>query len=157
MTGSDYSNLIAAYLSRNYGERGLVVYREVSLGKSIIGKNRHVDVFCLHQDTAKAMAIECKYQRTAGTVDEKIPYTLDDLRAMHIPAFAAYAGEGFSVGVRHMLQASEMAASCLPDASLEPSSATRELDHLVAMTFGWWDSVLVKKSPFDLDGWTAPT
>ncbi|MCK5800937.1 MAG: hypothetical protein KAI47_27305, partial [Deltaproteobacteria bacterium] len=128
MTGSDYSNLIAAYLVRNYADRGFVVYREVSLGKSIIGKNRRVDVFCLHEETAIAMAIECKYQRTTGTVDEKIPYTLDDLRAMHIPAFAVYAGEGFFVGVSHMLQACEIAAFCLPDSHLTPTTNTRELD-----------------------------
>ncbi|NOY94696.1 MAG: hypothetical protein GXP55_26255 [Deltaproteobacteria bacterium] len=140
----------------NYGDRGLVVYREVSLGKSIIGKNRRVDVFCLHEETEIAMAVECKYQRTSGTVDEKIPYTLDDLRAMHIPAFAVYAGDGFSEGVRHMLQASELAAYCLPDVDLGPCSTTRELDHIVAMTFGWWDVLLDQKTPFDLEGWTAP-
>ena len=156
MTGAEYSNLIAAYLAKNYGNRGLVVYREISLGKSIIGKNRRVDVFCLHEETGTAMAIECKYQRTAGTVDEKIPYTLDDLRAMHIPAFAVYAGDGFSEGVRHMLQASEVAAYCLPDVSLAPDNDTRELDHLVAMAFGWWDGLLGEKTPFDLEGWTPP-
>lgn len=156
MTGSEYSNLIAAYLAKNYGGRGLVVYREVSLGTSIIGKNRRVDVFCLHEETSTAMAVECKFQGTVGTVDEKIPYTLDDAIAMHIPAFVAYAGDGFSEGVRHMLQASEVAAHCLPSGDLEPSGNTRELDHLVAMVFGWWDFVLQNKQPFDLAGWTPP-
>jgi len=157
MKGGQYSDLIAAYLAKNYGSRGLLIYREVSLGKSIIGKNRRLDIFAVHKQTAKALAIECKYQATPGTVDEKIPYTLDDLRAMHIPAFVVYAGEGFSAGVLHMLGGSEIAAYCLPEASLYPSAETLELDHVVAMTFGWWDAVLRGKQPFDLEKWTVPS
>jgi hypothetical protein len=99
MTGTEYANLIAAYLAKNYGGRGLTVYREVPLGKSIIGKNRRIDVFAVHKASAKALAIECKVQTSAGTADEKIPYTLQDLAAMHIPAFVVYAGSGFSDGV----------------------------------------------------------
>ncbi|HVJ17024.1 MAG TPA: PD-(D/E)XK nuclease superfamily protein [Polyangiaceae bacterium] len=155
MTGNEYASLIAAYLSKNYGSRGLLVYREVSLGKSIIGKNRRVDVFALHRESQKALAIECKVQTSTGTADEKIPYTLQDLAAMHVPAFVVYAGAGFSEGVLHLLRSSELAAYCLPDATLEPSSDTLELDHLVAMTFGWWEAVLRDKKPFDLPAWEA--
>jgi hypothetical protein len=156
VTGNEYADLIAAYLVHNYGPRGLSVYREVSLGKSIIGKNRRVDVFCHQEVTSRAMAIECKFQGSTGTVDEKIPYTLDDLRAMHIPGFVVYAGNGFSDGVRHMLQANKLAAYCMPDVSLAPTIDTRELDQLVGMTFGWWDGVLAGKSPFVLSEWLPP-
>lgn len=155
MTGNEYATLIAAYLTRNYGPRGLAVYREVSLGKSIIGKNRRVDVFAVHNESSKALAIECKVQTTSGTADEKIPYTLQDLAAMHVPAFVVYAGPGFSEGVLHLLRSSERAAYCLPDQSLEPSTDTIELDHIVAMTFGWWQAVLRDKKPFDLASWSA--
>jgi hypothetical protein len=154
MTGGQYSDLIAAYLAKNYGPRGLVVYREVALGKSIIGKRRRIDIFAVEEQSAKALAIECKYQGTPGTVDEKIPYTLNDLRSMQIPAFVVYAGEGFSAGVLHMLGGSEIAAYCLPDTSLTPTAETLELDHVVAMTFGWWDAVLRGKRPFNLEKWT---
>jgi hypothetical protein len=148
MTGTQYANLIASYLVKNYGARGLVVYREVNLGKSIIGKNRHVDVFLVETATQKAMAIECKYQGSAGTVDEKIPYAIEDLRAMHVPAFAVYAGDGFSAGVLHLLAGCDIAAHCLPSETLEPGPTTIELDHLVATVFGFWDVVLRKKTPF---------
>lgn len=157
MKGHEYADLIAAYLTRNYGPRGLSIYREVSLGKSIIGKNRRIDVFAVHEATTRALAIECKYQQTGGTADEKLPYTLSDLAAMHVPAFACYAGGGFSEGVLHMLRASEIAAYCLPGPGLEPSGTTLELDHVVAMTFGWWDAVLRQKKKFSLEGWVAPS
>jgi hypothetical protein len=155
MKGAQYADLVAAYLAKNYAARGLVVYREVQLGKSIIGKNRRIDIFALHPESSRPLAIECKYQAAQGTADEKIPYTLQDLRAMQIPAYVAYAGDGFSEGVLHMLRGSEAAAYCLPDSSLVPTSNTLELDHVVAMTFGWWEAVLKSKRPFELDQWFA--
>jgi len=154
MTGNEYADRIAAYLSKNYGNRGLVVYREVSLGKSIIGKNRRIDIFAVHEESRRVIAIECKFQSVAGTADEKIPYALKDLEALQIPAYVAYAGDGFSQGVLHMLQGSPTAAHCLPETSLGPSKTTLELDHLVATTFNWWDAVLKSKTPFDLESWT---
>lgn len=147
MTGAQYAKLIAQYLAVQYGPQGLSVFQEVSLGKSIIGKNRRVDILALHQPSARALAVECKFQESQGTVDEKIPYTLADLEAMHVPAIVAYAGTGFSVGVTHMLQSHRLAAYCLPTQALEPNRETVELDHIVAMTFGWWGLVLGNKSP----------
>jgi hypothetical protein len=75
---------------------------------------------------------------------------------MHLPAFVAYAGEGFSIGVKHMLESHKLAAFCRPDVSLVPSKETVELDHVVAMTFGWWDQVLSRKKPFELGAWKPP-
>lgn len=155
MKGNEYADRVAAYLLKNYGQRGLTIYREVSLGKSIIGKNRKIDILAVHEATSVALGIECKYQATPGTADEKIPYTLADLEAMHLPAFVSYAGEGFSVGVKHMLEGHKRAAYCEPDETLEPGKKTVEMDHVVAMTFGWWDQVLSKKQPFSLEAWQA--
>jgi hypothetical protein len=86
MTGADYANLVAGYLARRFAPRALQVYREIRVGKTIIGKNRCIDIFCIapaQGDTAskdtpaqRAFAIECKFQDSQGTVDEKIPYAL---------------------------------------------------------------------------------
>lgn len=149
MTGHEYANLIAAYIVSNYGARGVEVYREVSIGKSIIGKNRKLDILVLAGGSA--FAIECKYQETHGTAEEKIPYTLADMAALQMAGCVSYAGGGFSPGVVHMLEASELAASCLPlPDDLTPTKATRELDHLLAMHFGWWDILVACKQPFAL-------
>jgi hypothetical protein len=146
MSGAEYANLIAAYVARRFGARGVKVYREIRIGKSIIGKNRCIDVFCVCEATNKAVAIECKFQESEGTVDEKIPYTLDDLEAMPMAGCVAYAGKGFSAGVLHMLRASTRAAYCLPVADQgDPTADTKELDHLLAMHFGWWDVFVGKK------------
>lgn len=148
MTGTDYANHVAAYVARRFRDRGLKVYREVKVGKSIIGKNRSIDVFCVCDATNRAFAIECKYQQNQGTADEKIPYALDDLQALPMPGCIAYAGDGFSVGVRHMLQASRYAAYCLPsEGQTDASADTRELEQLLAAHFGWWDVLVEHKRP----------
>lgn len=150
MTGAEYAATVAEYVVRRFAGRDLKVYREVKVGKTIIGKNRSIDVFCVCARTNQAFAIECKYQDSQGTVDEKIPYALDDLKALPMAACIAYAGEGFSGGVLHMLQASPHAAYCLPLAAGSRPD-TRELDQLLAAHFGWWDVLVENKQPVQVE------
>jgi hypothetical protein len=149
MTGHEYANVIADYIDYHFSDRGITVYREVNIGKSIIGKNRRVDLMLLNETTQQAFAIECKYQDSSGTADEKIPYALANMKALPMAGCIVYAGSGFSVGVLHMLQASEIAACCLPNLDdLRPSKETKELDHLLAMHFHWWDLLVEGKKPW---------
>ena len=148
MTGAEYANLVASYLAKRFGGRGFKVYREVRIGKTIIAKNRCLDIFCVTEDSKEAFAIECKFQDSEGTVDEKIPYALEDLKALPMRGCIAYAGKGFSRGVLHMLEASPHAAYCLPLSSqMDSSPDTWELDHLIAAHFKWWDVLVGKKNP----------
>ncbi len=162
MTGGEYKKLVGRYIVSAYGSRRIEVYDEVNMGTSIIGKQRRIDLFVMQTSTNQVLGIECKYQDSAGTVDEKIPYALRDLEAMRLPGCIAYAGSGFSEGVLHLLQSSEYAAYCLPDAaSPEPiprkagtsiDSGTWQLDHILAITFGWWDVLLASKKPLSPAG-----
>lgn len=158
MTGHEYRKRIASYLVSAYWDRGIQVFEEVNVGTSIIGKQRRVDLFVFCAAEKKALALECKYQDSSGTADEKIPYSLQDLAAMRMPSALAYAGAGFSEGVLHFLQASELAAYCLPDDTLRPvprragdpiDAGTWQLDHVLAMSFGWWDILIGGKIPFE--------
>jgi hypothetical protein len=160
MTGNQYRKLIARYLVSAYGARGVQVYEEVNVGTSIIGKQRRLDLFVLAND-GKALAVECKYQDSSGTVDEKIPYALQDLTALRMPGVIVYAGVGFSEGVLHLLQGSEYAAYCLPnEQDLLPTprrsgdsinTGTWQFDHVLAMSFGWWDIITAGKAPLQLE------
>jgi hypothetical protein len=150
LSGKEYADLVASYILKNFGARGLTVYREVSMGKTIIGKNRHLDILVLREATSTVLAIECKYQDTLGTVDEKIPYAIQDMQAMGVPVCLAYAGSGFSSGILHMLAACPIAAQCLPGPGLEPTRETREMDIALAMAFSFWDLVVAHKKPFAL-------
>lgn len=143
MKGNDYRDRIAAYVLAGFGEHGVVVYTEVHLGKTIIGKDRKIDVFVVRSSDQRAIALECKYQDSQGTTDEKIPYALEDLAALWLPGCLVYAGEGWSRGILHTLEASRLAARCMPDPNaMLHSPETRELDHVLAATFGLWELVL---------------
>lgn len=145
LTGNQYAALICRYIHTNFGDRGISVYTQIVLGKSIIGKDRTVDVLIVEDATKLGFVLEAKYQSSQGTVDEKIPYTLEDLRAMRTPGCVVYAGEGFSAGILHMLRASDLAAYCMPSESVARTNDTWELDHVLAQRFGWWD-IIVKDS-----------
>jgi len=145
MTGKEYADRIASYINHNYGNRGLKVLREVFAGKSIIGKNRRVDIFLFHQGMNEAFAIECKYQSSSGTIDEKIVYALNDIQEMWMKGCIVYAGDGFSKGVLSHLEGTKYAAYCLPENdTASPSKSTRELDHILAMHFKFWDVIIGK-------------
>ena len=162
MKGDEYTGLIANYLARRFSAQDIEVFTEVSAGKSIIGKSRRVDIMVLAEGKTKALAIECKYQGVSGTADEKIPYALEDVQAMNMPSLLVYAGKGFSAGIAHQLSASPHAAYCLPDKyQAGPGQNTIELDHCVAMRFGWWSYLVHGKSKvmssdlFQSGGWAS--
>jgi hypothetical protein len=159
MTGNDYRRWVGNYIVSAYGARGLEVYEEVQLGTSIIGKQRRIDLLVIGPER-QALVVECKYQDSAGTADEKIPYALDDMATLRLPAVLVYAGSGFSPGVLHLLQGSAFGAYCLPEpAQKAPSprrsgnldSGTWQFDHVVAQTFRFWDIVLAEKKPLRAD------
>jgi hypothetical protein len=159
LNGHAYKRRIARYVLSEYGPRGVEVYDEVSAGTSMIGKQRRLDLLLLHRDSGRALALECKYQDSSGTADEKIPYSLQDLATLRMPAAIVYAGGGFSMGVLHLLQSSEMAAYCLPGESLrrmarkkgDIDSGTWQLDHIVAMAFNFWDILIQGRPPLTLE------
>ena len=149
MKPHEYRDLIAAYIDVHYAQHDVVVYTEVSLGKTIIGKSRKLDIFVLRKSDQRALAVEAKYQEVQGTTDEKIPYALQDLEALWIPGCLAYAGPGWSKGVLHTLEGSMRAVHCLPEVpDLARTTDTRELDHVLAAVFGFWDQVIPEERLF---------
>ncbi|GAA4357949.1 PD-(D/E)XK nuclease superfamily protein [Kangiella marina] len=154
MNGNQYSDWVANYIVYNFSDRGLTVYREVPIGKSIIGKNRRVDILLVDEAQNKAISIECKFQTINGTAEEKIPYTLNDIRAMQMDAYISYGGDGFSKGVKHMLEASELAVHAEPEdlshVNYSRTPNTLELDQVLAMRFNWWDIFTSNKYPVKL-------
>ena len=107
-----YRDLIAEYLHANYSRHGIAIYTEIALGKTIIGNKRNVDVFVVREADQRALAIECRFQGSQGTTDEKMPYALADLDALWVPGCLVYGGTGWSPGVLQMLRAARRAAFC---------------------------------------------
>ncbi len=75
---------------------GLQVRRQVKVGRRVYGPVRHIDVVVTDMSTRRSLGIECKFQRGKGTAEEKIPGTIEDIRAWPIQGIVCFSGYGFS-------------------------------------------------------------
>ncbi len=82
---------------------------EVSVGRRIWGARRRIDVVLKHPETRVSLGIECKYQGGSGSAEEKIPATIEDIRAWPIRGIVVYAGAGFSKNMESYLLSTGMA------------------------------------------------
>ncbi|MDE2640697.1 MAG: hypothetical protein OXI03_08970 [Chloroflexota bacterium] len=82
---------------------GLDARRQVALGRRLWGAKRSIDVVLTHPESRVRLGIECKYQGTGGTAEEKISSTLADIDAWPIRGITVLAGTGFSPNMRSYL------------------------------------------------------
>jgi len=88
---------------------GLDVRTEVKVGRRLWGSVRKIDIVLTHRETHLSLGIECKYQETPGTAEEKIPATIQDIKAWPIRGLVVFAGKGFSEHMRSFLHSTGMA------------------------------------------------
>lgn len=88
---------------------GLSVDLEVAVGRRIWGAKRRIDVVLKHPETRISLGIECKYQGGRGSAEEKIPATIEDIRAWPIRGVVVYSGEGFTSNMESYLLSTGMA------------------------------------------------
>jgi len=98
-SGADLRNQLAALGE----ELGLEASIEVEVGRRIWGAKRRIDVVLRHSDTRKSLGIECKYQGTQGSAEEKIAGTIEDIRVWPIRGLVVFSGEGFSPNMKAYL------------------------------------------------------
>jgi hypothetical protein len=77
-------------------ELGLDARTQVRVARRIWGAIRRIDVVLTHRETRRTLGLECKFQGSQGTAEEKIPSTIQDIAAWPIPGLVVFAGEGFS-------------------------------------------------------------
>ena len=82
---------------------GLAVRTQVSVGKRIWGAVRQIDVVLTDPTTRQSLGLECKYQGSGGSAEEKIPTTIKDIEAWPIKGLVVFHGEGFSANMRAYL------------------------------------------------------
>jgi hypothetical protein len=85
---------------------GLSVKRQVPVGRRIWGPRRHIDVVVTDITLRRSLGIECKYQQVAGTAEEKIPATIQDIGAWPMAGIVCFTGPGFSDHLRSFMLAS---------------------------------------------------
>ncbi len=88
---------------------GLDAETEVVVGRRVWGARRRIDVVLRHSETRRSLGIECKYQGTQGSAEEKIAGTLEDIRAWPIRGIVVFSGDGFSPNMRAYLLSTGMA------------------------------------------------
>jgi len=75
---------------------GLETAIEVEVGRRIWGARRRIDVVVRHPGTRLTLGIECKYQATQGTAQEKIAATIEDMKGWPIRGIVVFDGDGFT-------------------------------------------------------------
>ena len=92
-------------------ELGLDVREEVVVGRRIWGAKRAIDVVVTRPSDGRTLGIECKYQASRGSTDEKLPATILDIAAWPIPGLVVYDGDGWSPGIRSYLDSTGKAVT----------------------------------------------
>ncbi|MBV9121030.1 MAG: hypothetical protein JOZ39_10005 [Chloroflexi bacterium] len=82
---------------------GLEAREQVKVGRRLWGAVRNIDVVLTHPDTKLRLGVECKFQGTTGTAEEKIPAILNDIDAWPIRGIVVISGKGFSPNMRYYL------------------------------------------------------
>jgi hypothetical protein len=82
---------------------GLQSRAEVKVGRRLWGAERCIDVVLTRTDTGKSLGVECKFQGVAGSAEEKLPATIQDIGAWPIPGVLVFSGDGFSANMKSYL------------------------------------------------------
>jgi hypothetical protein len=82
---------------------GLEFQEQVKVGRRLWGAVRNIDVVLTHPESKVRLGIECKFQGTTGTAEEKIPAIVSDIDAWPIRGIVVISGKGFSPNMRYYL------------------------------------------------------
>ncbi len=74
------------------------------VGSDVYGRWRRVDFFAYHPDKwPDGLIIQCKFQGSSGSVDEKLVFEAMSIDFSEIPAVVVLEGDGYSVEARNWL------------------------------------------------------
>ena len=97
--GGDLEKLVC-----ELGERlGLEARRQYKVARRLWGAERRIDVVLRHPSTGKTLGVECKNQDVGGTAEEKIPTTIQDMKAWPIEGLVVFSGPGFTENMKSYL------------------------------------------------------
>ena len=81
----------------------LEVRSEVQVGRRLWGSVRNIDLVLSDPTSRRSLGIECKFQATRGTAEEKTPATIRDIEAWPIDGLMVIDGPGFSANMKGYL------------------------------------------------------
>ena len=84
-------------------ELGLTTKPEFKLGRRLWGATRRIDIILRDPKSGKTLGVECKAQAKSGTTEEKIPTTIQDMKAWPIAGLLVFDGRGFTENMKSFL------------------------------------------------------
>ncbi len=94
--------------SRFFAIRALrqpIFAEQCSIGRDIYGKNRRVDFIIYHpQRWADCLVIQCKWQASSGSVDEKFAFEVLSIQLNEFDTIVVLDGGGYSTGAEMWLK-----------------------------------------------------
>lgn len=90
---------------------GLEARRRVRVGRRLWGNVREIDVVATDPRTRKTLGLECKFQGSRGTAEEKLPSLIKDIEAWPIPGVVVFDGPGFSDNMKLYLHSTGKAVA----------------------------------------------
>jgi hypothetical protein len=70
--------------------------KQLPVGNTIYDTERECDFFVINRDKSpEDLIIECKWQQSAGSVDEKYPYLISNVVKTGTPAVILLDGDGY--------------------------------------------------------------
>ncbi|HLG70653.1 MAG TPA: PD-(D/E)XK nuclease superfamily protein [Chloroflexota bacterium] len=84
----------------------LEAQEQVKVGRRLWGAVRNIDVVLTQPESRLRLGVECKFQGSTGTAEEKIPAILNDIDAWPIRGIVVISGKGFSPNMRYYLLSS---------------------------------------------------
>ena len=87
-------------------EMGQPIYsRQCATARDIYGKRRRVDFILYHtRKWPDSLVIQCKWQASSGSVEEKYPFEILSIQLDGYPAIILLDGGGYSVGAEQWLK-----------------------------------------------------
>lgn len=87
-------------------ERGFVVERQKVVGRSVYGSELRVDFAVAPcPQFPNGLIVESKWQETAGSADEKLPYLVENIRTRYpSPCIVILDGDGFRAGASEWMR-----------------------------------------------------
>ena len=85
---------------------------QVIVGDTIYNTKRKCDLILFHPDKfPNKLVIECKWQGTPGSVDEKYPFLVLNIKKLNVPTVIVLDGGGYKEGASKWLK--EQVSGCL--------------------------------------------
>jgi len=101
-TGQVIEDLLAGHMTR----AGVAFKRQVRIGESIFHRRLRVDFVLINlAEFPKGIIVESKWQDSVGSVDEKFPGLVENIRRCYpLPTIIVVAGKGARVGAVNYLR-----------------------------------------------------